>query len=133
MRNTTKTSLLYLFPAVAVAVIWYILLFTSIPSNRTPVQAAGETLEFLLTEGPRTLWFVWLFALPPIFLAMALAYLTPAAASRRVAVALFVVGCGLALASWLTVASEVAIFATLPLWYGFANVRSTSGPRKNGT
>ena len=133
MRTTTKAGLLYIAPAIALAAIWHVMLFTSVPSNRTAGQAAVETLTFVLTEGPRPEWFAWLLALMPICLAMTLAYLSPLPRHRAGSIALLAVGTCLSVAAWLTITSSIALFMTLPMWYGLIAVKeSASASSING-
>jgi hypothetical protein len=119
MRTQTKAALLYVLPAVAVAAVWYLLLFEGNAPGVTP----RSTFPFVLTEGPRPLWFRWLFALPFVSLSLSLAYATRVARSRSGSVVLLLLGCAFAGASWLTVSPEVAVVATLPLVYGGIGAR----------
>jgi hypothetical protein len=119
MRSQFKAALLYVLPAVAVVVVWYLILFEGDAPGVTP----RSTFAFVLTDGPRPLWFRWLFALPFLSLALALAYATAIARTRAGSVLLLLLGALLAIASWLTVSAEIAILATLPLVYGFINTR----------
>lgn len=128
MRTTTKAGLLYIAPAIALAAIWYVILFTSVPSSRTVSQTAFDMLTFVLTEGPRPEWFAWMLALLPICLAMAFAYLSPVSRHRAGSIALFAVGTFLSVAAWLTIASSIAFIMSLPVWYGFIAVKERASP-----
>jgi len=114
MRSHTKAGLLYLLPAGAVVVVWYLMLFgvdmTSVVPNRT--------LPSVLSEGPRPWWFRWLFVLPFLCLGLAGAYCSRFATRKTGALVLLAIGSALALATWLTVTSEIALCTTLPLAYG---------------
>jgi hypothetical protein len=114
MRSHTKAGLLYVLPAAAVLVVWYLLLFEGSAPGVTP----KGTFAFVLTEGARPWWFRWLFALPFLSMALAAAYCTHSAATRVGSALLLALGVALAVASWLTVSPEIALFTTLPLAYG---------------
>lgn len=114
MRSHTKAGLLYVLPVVAVLVVWYLLLFEGTAPGVTPKGA----FAFVLTEGARPWWFRWLFALPFLSLALAAAYCTRPATTRFGSALLLALGVALAIASWLTVSPEIALFTTLPLAYG---------------
>lgn len=121
MRFHTKAGLLYLLPAIAVLVVWYLLLFEGSAPGVTP----KGTFAFVLTEGARPWWFRWLFALPFLCLSLAAAYLPRVAALRVGAVVLLTLGVALAVATWLTVSSEIALLTTLPLAYALLNAKES--------
>jgi hypothetical protein len=118
---STKAGLLYLLPTLAALFIWWVLLFHDNPPNVTP----SSTLSFVLTEGPQQLWFHWFIALPVLCLGLSVAYFSSVAKSRQGAVVLLVVGIALALAAWLSVTDELALFVSLPLLYGVIHARDT--------
>lgn len=115
-RAHTIAGLLYLLPVLAVLFVWWALIFVGVSS---PL----ETFRFALLDGPNPHWFWWLLVFPVICLALSIAYLSQLAVSRAGASWFFVLGAGLAAAAWLTFSSEIALFATLPLLYGFGNFR----------
>ena len=125
LNANTKAALLYLLPVIAVFGIWYVLLFD--------VRSPGGTPEYVfksaLTEGPRLLWFRWLLVLPGLCLALAAAYLSRLSNSRIGAIGLLVIGVALAVAAWLTVAAEIALFVSLPLVYGFVVAKKQIAPK----
>ncbi len=116
-RANTIAGLLYLAPVVAVSFIWWALIFVGISS---PL----ETFLFALVDGSRPYWFWWLLVFPLLCVALSIAYLSQFAVSRAGASWFLLLGAGLAVAAWLTFSSEIALFATLPLLYGFVNVRA---------
>lgn len=120
--TNAKAGLLYLLPALAVLLNWWILLFYDNPPNITP----SSTLNFVLTEEPQRLWFRWLIVLPALCLVLSAAYFSRVAQTRRGAIALLVVGIALALAAWLSVTHELALFVSLPLLYGLSHVRQVT-------
>lgn len=115
ITSQTKAALLYLLPTAAILGIWYVLLFQGSSSH----SSATDTLAFVLTEGPKPLWFLWLLVLPSCFLALAASYLTPLARSHRGSRVLLAVGAALAACAWFTLSTEVSLFASLPVLYGF--------------
>jgi hypothetical protein len=122
-----KAALLYLLPTVAVLAIWSVLLFIDQRSS------ALDTLAFLITEGPQPLWFLWLLALPICLLALAASYASPLARSHRGSRVLLALGISLASCTWLTVSTEVAVFASIPVLYGFLAARqATRSQGENG-
>jgi hypothetical protein len=129
MRFHTKAGLLYLLPAVAVLVVWYLLLFEGNAPGVTP----KGTFAFVLTEGARPWWFRWLFALPFLCLSLAAAYLSRLAALRVGSVMLLTLGVALAAATWLTVSSEIALFTTLPLAYALLSIKESFSHEQDGT
>jgi hypothetical protein len=125
MRLHTKAGLSYLVPLVGVLVVWYFLLF----EGNAPGVASNRTFAFLLSEGPRPWWFRWLFALPMGCVALAAGYFSRLATTRTGAAVLLALGIALAIASWLTVSPEVAILATLPLFYAALSAAEAFGLR----
>jgi len=125
MNANTKAALLYLLPVVAVFGIWYALLFDA----RSPGATPEYVFMSVLTEGPRLLWFRWLLVLPGLCLVLAVAYLSRLSSSRIGATALLALGATLAGAAWLTVASEIALFVSLPLVYGFVVAKKQMVPK----
>jgi hypothetical protein len=128
-NSNVKAGWLYVLPGLAVLGIWYVLLFTANSSGTTPLS----TFVFVLTEGPKPWWFAWLLLLPILCFALAVAYMTRLPKSRIGSAWLFASGVALALAAWATVSTEVALFATLPLWYGFRCVKERIENSPNGT
>ena len=126
--SNRKAAALYVLPVLAVLGIWYVLLFTANTSGTTP----RSTFIFVLTEGPRPLWFAWLLLLPLLCCALAAAYLSSAIRNRKGALSLFASGLALAAGAWATVAPEVALFVTLPLLYGFQCIKEHAEQPPNG-
>lgn len=124
LRANTIAGLLYLLPVFAVFFIWWALIFVGVSS---PL----ETLRFALLDGPNPHWFWWLLVFPALCLALSIAYLSELAVSQAGASWFFVLGAGLAVAAWLTFSSEIALFATLPLLYGFGNLRGAWRSHEN--
>jgi len=114
-----KAALLYVLPVLAVLGIWYLLLFT----GNTPASSASSTFVFMVTEGAGPYWFRWLLVLPLLCVALGVAHVSPVATSRTGAVVLLALGSALAVAAWVTVAHEIALFVSLPLVYGFIAVK----------
>jgi hypothetical protein len=114
-----KAALLYLLPTLAVLGVWYLLL----TKGNSEQSSAIGTLTFVLTEGPMPIWFRWLLLLPVLFLGVAAGYASPLSRSRRGAQVLLGLGVLVAASAWLTVSTEVAVFASLPLVYGLLLVR----------
>ena len=118
----TKAALLYLLPAAAVLAIWYVLLFKA---NSQQSSAVG-TLGYLLTGGPKPIWFIWLLALPACFLALAAGYSSSIARSHLGSRVLLAIGISLAVAAWFTVSTEIAVLASLPALYGLVAAKQAS-------
>ncbi len=112
MRTTTKAALLYVLPAFAVSIVWYILLFVA-----KETVSPGFMLKFVLVEDPMHLWYRWILMLPLLWLGLATTYLTQVAAMRSGAITLLGIGLLLAICTWLTLDSSVGVFASLPLLY----------------
>ncbi|HWK82296.1 MAG TPA: hypothetical protein VNS61_01050 [Caldimonas sp.] len=129
MRFHTKAGLLYLLPAIAVLVVWYLLLF----EGNVPGVTPKSTFAFVLTEGARPWWFRWLFVLPFLCFTLAAAYQSRLAALRVGSVVLLSLGVALAAATWLTVSSEIALFTTLPLAYAFLSTKESFSREREGT
>ena len=123
LTASTKAGALYLLPALAVLSIWWVLLFVANSPGVTPLS----TLRFVLTEGPQRHWFYWLIAMPIHFVLLAGAYWSRLTRTKGGAVGLFLVGSAVSLAAWFTVTWEVAMFATVPLLYGFRSIKETGG------
>jgi hypothetical protein len=119
LTPSTKAGALYILPAIAVLSIWWVLLFVENSPGVTPLG----TLRFVLTEGPQRHWFYWLIALPILCALLTGAYWSRLTRNRSGAVGLFVVGAVVSLAAWFTVTWEIAMFATLPLLYGFRCIK----------
>lgn len=128
VKAGTKAGLLYLLPTVTVCGIWYVLL----AADSSPTSSAGATLMFVLSDGPNPYWFRWLVALPVLCLVLCVAYLSRVSATRVGSACLFAAGLALSTAIWLTVAHEVALFATLPLLHGFLNAKHNWRVTNNG-
>ncbi|WOB06884.1 hypothetical protein [Piscinibacter gummiphilus] len=122
VQPQTKAALLYLLPAAAILAIWYVLLF----KGNTQQSSATGTLGYLLTEDPNSIWFTWLLVLPAGFLALSAGYSMSLARSRRGSKALLAIGISLAVAAWLTVSTEIAVFASLPVLYGLAAAKQVN-------
>ena len=104
---------MYVLPVLAVAPMWYILLFVGNP----PSPNYEEMLHFFFVEDSSRKLFWYHAALPVICGAMAAAYLLTIAPFTIAAKALFVVGVVVALSAWLLSNEGIAIFATLPLMF----------------
>lgn len=104
--------MLYVLPVVAVLGVWCILLFVA-DGPATP----RNIFEYLLIEAPERHWFNWLLAAPVLWSALAAAYLTPLATRRAGNIALLGIGGSVAVAAWLTLSFEIALFASLPILY----------------
>ena len=129
LSNNAITGLLFLLPAFAVLGFWYILLFFGNPQC---CDNPLESLRFFLNESPQPILFRWLLILPALYLTFTGLYFSRIPRSRLGAIGLFSASVLLAIASWLTVTST-AIFATLPLIYGFKSVREHLTLRSSGT
>jgi len=108
-----KAGIGYVLPVLAVAAVWYILLFTSNPPNPN----YREMLETWFFQVPERRFFWWLALLPAVCLALALAYLSPLAEQKWAAVVLCAAGIAAAVATWLMFDASIAIFVTLPLLF----------------
>lgn len=130
MKFTPRTlaGLLYLLPGAAILGAWWILLFV----GTSPGVGGLDTLRFVLSEGPRPDWFLWFLVLPFLFFLLAAAHLSRVAAIPAAPASLFALGLALAVASWLTLSAELALFATLPLLPAFQAMRFKVGRRDEG-
>ncbi|MBV8380812.1 MAG: hypothetical protein JO369_08650 [Paucibacter sp.] len=111
-RPNVIVAVLYALPAIAALGVWYTLLFVA----DGPATPRG-ILEYVLADAPEHSWFYWLLTAPALWTALAAAYLTSLAAKRLGAITLFCIGGALAVAAWITLAFEVALFASLPVFY----------------
>lgn len=127
IRTNTVAAILYVLPALATLGAWYVLLFVPAGGFVTP----QSTLHYVLTEEPRRLWFYWFLVAPVLWIGLSLAYLTPAALRLPGAIILLGLGTPIAVAAWLTLTFELALFASLPLVHGVKCVREASA--LNGT
>lgn len=123
-----KAALLYLLPVLAVVGVWVILLFSGNPASPSPLS----TLRFALTEGPKPSLFQWFGALPLLCLILAAAHISRVTRTRVGPQVLFALGLCLAVATWVTVVPEIAIFVSLPLVYGFLAAKEALARSQNG-
>jgi len=121
MSAQTKTSMLYILPAIAALIAWYMLICV----GNFQQTSLFEALRFNLFESYNAAWFRWFLALPFLCLFFSAAYLSSLSRSCFWSAAFFTGGAILAIASWLTVAGEVAFFVTLPLSYGFISAKQS--------
>ena len=125
-------GILYLLATLATLSIWYVLLFMHNPPGINPLG----NLQYFLNEPPFQWIFRWLLVLPVLCLLLAAAYFSKWSQTRTGAFSLFGVGGLLALSAWFTptsVASSVAVFVSLPLWYGFVMLRPHLTHHSRGT
>jgi hypothetical protein len=121
MKLTANHSagILYLLAGLTILGMWYAPIFIHNPPSITP----QDNLLYFLGESAYRRTFQWLFVLPVLCLLLAFAYFSKWTQTRIGTFSLFGMGVVLAFAAWLTAASWVAIFVSLPLWYGFITVR----------
>ena len=128
LSTSSIAGLLYLLPALAALGIWYILLFMDNPPCINPL----ESLRYFLTEPPQSMWFRWLLVLPVLCLTFSGLHFSKFPQSRLGSIVIFSFGVLLAIATWLTV-QAIGIFTTLPLLYGFKNMRGHLTRHSSGT
>jgi hypothetical protein len=122
----TITGLLYIFPFIAILLLWYALIFLENPEPR-------YTLSYLLNETPQFIWFRWLLIAPLLCLALSGAYFSYLSQLRMGAILLFLSGLVFAFVAWFTFDSSISIFISLPLLYGYKNVRQHLTHHSSGT
>lgn len=128
LTENRAAGILYLLATLASVGIWYVLLFM----HNRPCANPLDNLLYFLNEPPSRLIFRWLLILPGVCLLLAAAYFSKWSQTRTGAFSLFGVGAVLALSAWFTV-SLVAVFVSLPLWYGFAILRPHLTHHSSGT
>ena len=111
MNSTPErwAAAMYGLAALAVAGIWFIMVFAANPPNVTP----GDMLRAFLVDSSHRVFYWWLAVVPALCAFLAVAYLTPLVRRRRFAIVLWVAGVSLALATWFTPMPPAAFFATL--------------------
>ena len=102
-------ALAYGLAALAAGSIVFILLFFANPPN----VSAGDMLRTALFESAHRGFYWYLVVLPLLCVLLAAAYLTPFATRKRMAVALWIAGVALAVATWFTALVPVAFLATV--------------------
>jgi hypothetical protein len=121
-------SALYVLPILAVAGIWYIL----VTDGKLSFAEFEALFREMMVDSYDRRFFWWLILLPALCLGMSLAYLSTVGSSKKGALALLGAGFIVALASWLRFDSSIAIFATLPLVFGWRVARRHLTTRSTG-
>lgn len=116
LAANNTAAIVYLLAALATLSFWYVVLFVSNPIGITPM----DNLLYVLNEPPTQLFFWWFLVLPVLCFLLAAAYYSNWSKTRTGAISLFGAGTALALASWWSVHSSIAVFNSLALWFGFA-------------
>ena len=114
MKENTKASLVYLLPATASLVGWYLILFYKNP----PQIDAREMFTSLMMDVNHAWVFRWWLAIPVVCVALAGAYATRFAATRHGSITLLLVGVAFAVASWLTMYYMLSILVSMPIYFG---------------
>lgn len=103
-------ALLYGLAALAAAAVFLIFVFVANPPN-----VSGWDMLRAFLSGSRPIYFAWLTVLPLICGLFAVAYLMPVARMKPVALALWIAGLALAIATWSAALVPSACFVTLAL------------------
>ena len=104
--------------------IWYIYLFVVPLPRETALESARHTLQFTFSsENELRDAYFWIAALPAACIALAIAYLSKAAKSKRVAIFLLAATLVLAITTLVLVDPALAVFVALPAIWGYKSVR----------
>jgi hypothetical protein len=116
---------LYLLPAAAIAIIWYILFFV----GRIPHLSLSESVIALLRfffgdSNPHFWFFVWLATLPLLCIGMCILYLCGAARTRPGGIILFLVTIVLAGVTLVFLDWSYVVLVALPSLWGYRAIHA---------
>jgi hypothetical protein len=123
-RSEIMAAVFLCLAAILFGGIWYLYLFVAPLPGKTALESARRTLQYTFSsENELRNAYFWIAALPAACIALAIAYLSNAAKSKRWAIFLFVATLVLAFTTLLLVDPALAVFVALPAIWGFKCVR----------